>query len=56
MKHDVVVAIGSLALAYIMFTWLMLHNLKVMRETKQQRLQARRIERQRRKDLYKDRV
>lgn len=41
---DFYIAIGCLFLAIGVMTWLMFHNLKILRETKEERIAARRAE------------
>jgi hypothetical protein len=47
------VAIGSLLLAVVFMTLMMLSNLKMLRETKQIRLEMRRAEKRRKNELLR---
>lgn len=52
METDFWIAIGSLSLAFILYTWLTITNLKNIIATKEERLKARREQRKRRKRLF----
>jgi hypothetical protein len=46
------IAIGALILAIILYTWLVIHNYKMLIATKQQRLEARRRQRKARRSPW----
>lgn len=50
---DFYIAVGSLALAFGFYTWLTIHNYRNLIATKQERLEARRLERKNRKSLFR---
>lgn len=52
MGSDFYIAVGSLSCAFLFYTWLTWYNYKNLIATKQQRLEARRIERKNRKCLF----
>lgn len=49
-----IIAIGSIVFTFVIYTWLMLENLKRLRETKQEPLEARRIQRKNRPYIFRD--